>query len=71
MAICRIITVDVFYSGITQATSSVISQPNLVKKVVFSLALLPLVPVLSAFIESAFGLIALLGVLVKSDRDHF
>ena len=49
-----------FTSGITQATSSVISQPNLVKKVVFPLALLPLVPVLSAFIESAFGLIALI-----------
>jgi lipopolysaccharide transport system permease protein len=49
-----------FTSGLTQATSSVISQPNLVKKVVFPLALLPLVPVLSAFIESAFGLIALI-----------
>jgi lipopolysaccharide transport system permease protein len=49
-----------FTSGLTQATSSVISQPNLVKKVVFPLALLPLVPVLSAFIESAFGLMALI-----------
>ena len=49
-----------FTSGLTQATSSLISQPNLVKKVVFPLALLPLVPVLSAFIESAFGLIALI-----------
>jgi len=49
-----------FTGGLTQAASSVISQPNLVKKVVFPLALLPLVPVLSAFIESAFGLIALI-----------
>jgi lipopolysaccharide transport system permease protein len=49
-----------FTSGLTQATISVISQPNLVKKVVFPLALLPLVPVLSAFIESAFGLMALI-----------
>jgi lipopolysaccharide transport system permease protein len=49
-----------FTGGLTQAASSVVSQPNLVKKVVFPLALLPLVPVLSAFIESAFGLIVLI-----------
>jgi lipopolysaccharide transport system permease protein len=49
-----------FTSGLAQATISVTSQPNLVKKVVFPLALLPLVPVLSAFIESAFGLMALI-----------
>jgi lipopolysaccharide transport system permease protein len=49
-----------FTSGLTQAAISVISQPNLVKKVVFPLALLPLVPVLSAFVESAFGLMALI-----------
>ena len=49
-----------FTGGLTQASNSVISQPNLVKKVVFPLTLLPLVPVLSAFIESAFGLIALI-----------
>jgi len=49
-----------FTGGFMQAASSVIGQPNLVKKVVFPLALLPLVPVLSAFIESAFGMIALI-----------
>ena len=49
-----------FTSGLTQAASSVIAQPNLVKKVVFPLELLPLVAVLSAFIESAFGLMALI-----------
>jgi lipopolysaccharide transport system permease protein len=49
-----------FTGGLTQAASSVVVQPNLVKKVVFPLELLPLVPVLSAFIESAFGLIALI-----------
>jgi lipopolysaccharide transport system permease protein len=49
-----------FTGGITQAANSVISQPNLVKKVVFPLALLPLIPLLSAFIESAFGLMALI-----------
>ena len=49
-----------FTGGLTQSASSVINQPNLVKKVVFPLALLPLVPVLSTFIESAFGLAALI-----------
>jgi lipopolysaccharide transport system permease protein len=49
-----------FTGGLLQASGSVIGQPNLVKKVVFPLALLPLVPILSTFIESAFGLAALI-----------
>jgi lipopolysaccharide transport system permease protein len=49
-----------FTGGLTQASNSVINQPNLVKKVVFPLSLLPLVPILSTFIESAFGLVALI-----------
>jgi lipopolysaccharide transport system permease protein len=49
-----------FTSGLSQAASSVVGQPNLVKKVVFPLALLPLVPILSTFIESSFGLMALI-----------
>jgi lipopolysaccharide transport system permease protein len=49
-----------FTGGLIQAASSVISQPNLVKKVVFPLELIPLVPVLSTFVESAFGLIFLI-----------
>ena len=49
-----------FSTGLTQSASSVIGQPNLVKKVVFPLTLLPLVPFFSAFIESALGLIMLI-----------
>ncbi len=49
-----------FTGGLIPATTSVVAQPNLVKKVVFPLALLPLVPILAAFIESCFGLIALI-----------
>lgn len=49
-----------FTSGFMQAAGSVVGQPNLVKKVVFPLGLLPLVPVLSTFIESSFGLVALI-----------
>jgi lipopolysaccharide transport system permease protein len=49
-----------FTGGLLQSASSVVGQPNLVKKVVFPLALLPLVPILSAFIESSFGLMALI-----------
>ncbi|KZL48598.1 ABC transporter permease [Nodularia spumigena CENA596] len=49
-----------FSSGLIQSANSVVFQPNLVKKVVFPLALLPLVPILSTFIESSFGLMALI-----------
>ncbi len=49
-----------FSSGFTQAAGSVIAQPNLVKKVVFPLEFLPLVPILSTFIESTFGILALI-----------
>jgi lipopolysaccharide transport system permease protein len=49
-----------FSSGLIQAANSVVAQPNLVKKVVFPLALLPLVPILSTFLESSFGLMALI-----------
>ncbi|MBD0389352.1 MAG: ABC transporter permease, partial [Nostoc sp. C3-bin3] len=44
-----------FSGGLMQSASSVLGQPNLVKKVVFPLTLLPLVPILSTFIESSFG----------------
>jgi lipopolysaccharide transport system permease protein len=49
-----------FTGGLMQSASSVVTQPNLVKKVVFPLALLPLVPILATFIESSFGLMALI-----------
>ncbi|CDM94287.1 MAG: ABC transporter permease [Limnospira sp. PMC 1291.21] len=49
-----------FINGLTQAATSVIGQTNLVKKVVFPLGLLPMVPILSAFIESTFGLAVLI-----------
>lgn len=49
-----------FSSGFSQAATSVVAQANLVKKVVFPLALLPLVPVCSAFVESALGILVLI-----------
>ncbi|MBD2039643.1 ABC transporter permease [Microcoleus sp. FACHB-672] len=55
-----------FTGGFLQASGSVVAQPNLVKKVVFPLTLLPMVPVLSAFIESAFGLMALIVLLAMT-----
>ena len=60
-----------FSSGLMQASGSVIGQPNLVKKVVFPLSLLPLVPVLSNFFESIFGLLALITLAsLVSDTLH-
>ncbi len=58
-----------FMTGLLQSANAVISQPNLVKKVVFPLGLLPLVPVLSAFVESSMGLMALIvltGVITQT-----
>ncbi len=52
-----------FSSGFSQTATSVLAQANLVKKVVFPLALLPLIPVFSAFVESTIG-IAVLIVMV-------
>ena len=49
-----------FSTSLIQSSSTVIAQPNLVKKVVFPLTLLPLVPICVNFIESTFGLMALI-----------
>ena len=57
-----------FTGGLMQATGSVLAQPNLVKKVVFPLSLLPLVPILSTFIESAFGMMALIVLVAVSSQ---
>ena len=57
-----------FTAGLTKAAVSVVGQPNLVKKVVFPLGLLPLVPILSAFIESSLGLIALITIVAMSSQ---
>lgn len=57
-----------FTTGFLQAAGSVIAQPNLVKKVVFPLELLPLVPILSAFIESTMGLMTLILLVALSSH---
>ncbi|MGF1460505.1 MAG: ABC transporter permease, partial [Leptolyngbyaceae cyanobacterium] len=49
-----------FSNSWLQASNAVVSQPNLVKKVVFPLDLLPLVPIFSCFIENTFGLVTLI-----------
>lgn len=48
-----------FQSGVLNGAMSVVSSANLVKRLVFPLALLPLVPPLSALVEEAGGLLAL------------
>jgi lipopolysaccharide transport system permease protein len=51
-----------FTAGLSQAANSVVGQPNLVKKVVFPMSLLPIVPVLSSLVETSFGLLPLLAL---------
>lgn len=59
---------EAFRNGFLKAAESVVGQPNLVKKVVFPLNLLPLVATFSSFIESSFGLMALLVLLTLSTQ---
>jgi lipopolysaccharide transport system permease protein len=53
-------------AGVLPAATSVLGQPNLVKKVVFPLKLLPLVPIGIAMIESLTGILILLTVMAFS-----
>lgn len=59
---------NAFTSGLIKAGVSVVGQPNLVKKVVFPLGLLPLVPIFTALIESSLGLIALIAIVAVSSQ---
>lgn len=60
-----------FVGGFIPAANSVINQQSLVKRVVFPLGLLPLVPICSAFIESSLGLMVLiLAVGITSQTVH-
>ncbi|MGL5065357.1 MAG: ABC transporter permease [Microcoleus sp.] len=59
---------NAFTSGLVKAGVSVVGQPNLVKKVVFPLGLLPLVPIFTALIESSLGLIALIAIVAVSSQ---
>ena len=45
------------------SSTAVISQPNLVKKVVFPLVLLPLVPIATAFFDSTIGMMILIAAV--------
>lgn len=57
-----------FISGFSQSAVAVINQPNLVKKVVFPLGLLPLVAIGSAFVESSMGLMLLITFVAFSAK---
>ena len=59
---------NAFAAAITQGAMSIAGQPNLIKKVVFPLALLPLVPVCSGFLESLFGVVPL--ILIVATWTH-
>ena len=50
-------------ASLIASSGSVVAQPNLVKKVVFPLTLIPLVPIVTAFIDSTIGLVMLMVTL--------
>lgn len=57
-----------FVAGLSGAAVSVISQPNLIKKVVFPVALLPLVPICTAFVESTVGVVLLIAFVAFNSQ---
>lgn len=57
-----------FIAGFMGSATSVISQPNLIKKVVFPLGLLPLVPICTALVESSFGIMLLITFVAFSTK---
>ena len=57
---CGLLPWIAFTNGFSRAATTVIRQPNLVKKVVFPLGLLPLVDPGVAMVESIFGTLVLL-----------
>ncbi len=68
---CGLLPWTAFTTGLIQATGVVVNNPNLVKKVVFPLILLPLVPVFAAFIESLMGIgILWIATIVTSQKVH-
>ena len=58
-----LLTWNALQIGTTAAATSIVGQPNLIKRVVFPVALLPLVPVCAAFVEAMAGLIVTLAVM--------
>nr|QOL00459.1 teichoic acid translocation permease protein TagG [uncultured organism] len=58
---------NMFTAGILGAASTIVSQANVVKKVVFPLALMPLVPVGSALVEglAGFAVVIVLAVAIS------
>jgi lipopolysaccharide transport system permease protein len=60
MVFCGMVMFGIFSESLTRASSVVLANANLVKRVVFPLELLPVVNVLSALTSGAYGLVALL-----------
>jgi len=58
-----LLTWNAMQIGTVAAASSILGQPNLIKRIVFPVALIPLVPVCAAFIEGAAGLLVTLAVM--------
>ena len=58
-----LLTWNALQIGTSVAANSIIGQPNLIKRVVFPVALLPLVPVCAAFVEALGGLLVTLAIM--------
>jgi len=66
-----LIAFNVFGDAVSRAPTAVRSYPNFVKKMIFPVAILPLVPLGSALIHAAFNLAILLLALAWTGHLHF
>jgi len=65
-----LIAFNIFAESVSRAPGAVRGQPNLVKKVVFPVQILPLVPIGTSLIHGIFNLAILAGVLAYLDQLH-
>jgi lipopolysaccharide transport system permease protein len=66
MLYCGLISFNVFAESVSRSPSSVRESPSFVKKIVFPVSILPVVPVCAALVHAAFNLLVLAGFLAWS-----
>jgi lipopolysaccharide transport system permease protein len=68
---CGLITFNVFAETISRAPASVRGYPSFVKKIIFPLHILPLVPLGAALVHAAFNVVIMLAALAWTHNLHW
>lgn len=61
---CGLIAFNIFGEAVSKSPAAVRSQPNYVKKVIFPVAILPVVPLGAALVQGAFNFLILVAALL-------